>query len=288
MPSSVFTGAVYGTGVYGTARYDSFGIVVSVDGVQGSFTLNDTLQIEADASHTICTLCLGVMPGQVGSVSITGESNTDLTGVEASVLLGTPGIDAATILFVEGLSANGAVNTSTVLGDAILDSTVIVSGSLNGAVGPLEVLGSAIVLSANAEATGYINTVNIAASSIYSVVGILANFSVGDLSLETNNYLDVLGVSGSGEIGAANVIASATVSVTGVFGTAFVDTVTILENEIVIPELPIAVLLTGAVVVNTVVFDFNAVSSQYSRNRTAYVPRRPTAKERTVIVPAGQ
>lgn len=219
MPSSIGSGAVYGIGIYGTSQYGVASVTVFVDGVAGSFVLNDTLVISADAVHIIDT------------------PNTD---------------------------------------------------PLDSFVGNVFVSAAAIVVPTGAEVTGSIGTVIQKTNNTVPVTGVFSSPAIGTVALETNNYIDVTGLSATGFVNTVTVVAKATVAVTGVFGTGAVGTVTILENEVIVSPTTIAVLTAGVLTINTTVFNFNAVASQYSRNRTAYVPRKPTSQERTVIIPAGQ
>jgi hypothetical protein len=219
VPSSIGSGAVYGIGIYGTSQYGVASVTVFVDGVDASFVLNDTLQIQADALHVIDT------------------PNTD---------------------------------------------------PLDSFVGNVNISAAAIVVPTGVEATGSLGTITQKTNNTVPLTGVVGTAEVGTISLETNNYIDVSGFVATGFIGSVNVIAKATVTVTGVFGTTAVGTVVILENEVIPSPTTIAVLIAGNLTVTTTAFNFNAVASQYSRNRTAYVPRKPSSKERTVIIPAGQ
>jgi hypothetical protein len=219
VPSSIGSGAVYGIGIYGTSQYGVASVTVLVDGVNASFVLNDTLEIQADALHVIDT------------------PNTD---------------------------------------------------PLDSFVGNVSVSAGAIVVPTGAEATGTIGTITQKSNNTVPVSGVFGTAENGTVALETNNYIDVFGFVATGFVGSVNVIAKASVTLTGVFGTTNIGTVVILENEVITSPTSIAVLIAGNLTITTTSFNFNSVASQYSRNRTAYVPRKPSSKERTVIVPAGQ
>lgn len=290
MPSSVLTGAVYGVGVYDTSIYGSYGVTVSVDGVSATATLNDTLQISADASHTICTLCLGVLPTAVGAVDVVGNATTAVTGISATATLGTPIIVATTVVPVTGVSVNGSTNTVDVFGEAVVPVSMpvaLVHEIVFGITVP-DILADANIVAGSVFATGQVQQPSVAASSNALVTGVNTTSNVGTVSLETNNYLDISGIEIVSNVGSPVIIAKATVTITGVFATGSIGSVTILENEVQIPPAVVASFVVGTVTINTTAFDFNAVASQYSRTRTAYIPRKPTAKERTVIIPAGQ
>lgn len=289
MPSSVLTGAIYGTGVYGTSKYGSFGVVVSVDGVSGQFILNDTLEIYGDALHLIDTPNTDPLDSFVGSVSVTADANTAVTGVSAASALGSLIIEATTIISVTGVAGNEEIGSVSVSGDATANPEIPFLGDqlLLYMTVPV-ILGDANITVNSVEATGQVEPPSVFASSNTLVTGVNTTSNVGTVSLETNNYLDVSGIEIVSSIGSPVIIAKATVTITGVFATCFVGSVTILENEVQIPPAVVGSFSVGTVVITTTVFNFNAVASQYSRNRTAYIPRKPTAKERTVIIPAGQ
>lgn len=289
MPSSVLTGAIYGTGVYGTSKYGSFGVVVSVDGVSGQFILNDTLEIYGDALHLIDTPNTDPLDSFVGNVSVTADANTSVTGVSAASALGSLIIEATTIVSVTGVAGNEEIGSVNVLGNATTTPEILALESLlliNTSI-PI-ILGNANLTATSVEATGQVEPPSVVASSNTLVTGISTTPSVGTIVLETNNYIDVSGIQLIFSPGHLAVAASATLTVTGVFATVSVGSVTVLENEVQIPPAVVGSFVVGTVTINTTAFNFNAVASQYSRTRTAYIPRKPTAKERTVIIPAGQ
>ena len=219
MPSSIESGAVYGIGIYGTSQYGVASVTVFVDGVSGSFVLNDTLQISADAVHIIDT------------------PNTD---------------------------------------------------PLDSFVGSVTVVAEAIVVPTGVEATGSLGTIIQKSSNTILVTSVSSNINIGTVALETNNYIDVSGFELTTGFNTVTVVATATIAITSVAGTFANGTLTIFENEVVPSPTTIAVLTAGVLTISTTAFNFNSTANQYSRNRTAYVPRKPTAKERTVIIPTGQ
>lgn len=285
MPSSVSTGAIYGTGVYGTSVYGSFGVIVSVDGVVSSFVLNDTLQISADAVHIIDTPNTDPLDAFIGDVFVSADANIVPTGIVGTTALGILTIDATTILLLDAVEATGTIGTLVVAADANVSPTQV---DLVSIVGVVLVSGDSNLISVSVEATGTVQEPTVAASAVAIVTGASTSSAVGVITLETNNYIDVSGIEVAGIIGTPVVVAKATVTVTGVFGSTATGTVGILENEVVIPTSLLVVITAGVLTISTTAFNFNAVAAQYSRNRTAYVPRKPTAQERTVIIPAGQ
>lgn len=219
------------------------------------------------------------MPSSIGSGAVYG------IGIYGTSQYGV----ASVTVFVDGVSATAILNsTLQISADATHAVCGLCADELDGFVGNVSVSAEAIVVPTGAEATGTIGTVTQKSNNTIPIGGVVGTAEAGTLSLETNNYIDVTGFVATGFVGSVNVVAKATATVTGVFGTTAVGTVVILENEVIVSPTSIAVLIAGNLTISTTSFNFNAVASQYSRNRTAYVPRKPTDKERTVIIPAGQ
>lgn len=198
-------------------------------------------------------------------------------------------VQASVTVSVTGVSSNFILNdTLEIDAEALHFIDTPNTDTLNVSLGVLSVSGKAIVIPTGAEVTGSIGTIIQRTNNTISVTGIFSTPAIGDIALETNNYIDVTGIQVVSFVNTVSVVAFATVPITGVFATGAVGTVNIFENELIVSPTNIAVLTVGVLTVNTTVFNFNAVASQYSRNRTAYVPRKPTSQERTVIIPAGQ
>jgi len=118
VPSSVLTGAIYGTGVYGTSKYGSFGVVVSVDGVSGQFILNDTLEIYGDALHLIDTPNTDPLDSFVGSVSVSGDATANpeipFLGDQLLLYMTVPVILGDANITVNSVEATGQVEPPSV------------------------------------------------------------------------------------------------------------------------------------------------------------------------------
>jgi hypothetical protein len=196
---------------------------------------------------------------------------------------------ASVTVFVDGVATNFILNdTLEIQADALHLIDTPNTDPLDSFVGNVSVSAAAIVVPTGAEVTGSIGTVTQKTNNTVPVTGVFSTPAIGTVALETNNYIDVTGFSVTGFVNTVSVVAKATVTITGVFSTGSIGTVNILENEVIISPTTIAVLTAGVLTISTTAFNFNAVAAQYSRNRTAYVPRKPTAQERTVIIPAGQ
>lgn len=219
------------------------------------------------------------MPSSIGSGAVYG------IGIYGTSQYGV----ASVTVFVDGVATNFILNdTLEISADALHVIDTPNTDPLDSFVGVVSISAEAIVVPTGAEVIGAIGTVTQKTNNTVSVTGVFSTPAIGTVALETNNYIDVSGLSATGFVTTATVIAKATVTVTGLFNTGAIGTVTVLENEVIVSPTTIAVLTAGVLTISTTVFNFNAVASQYSRNRTAYVPRKPTAQERTVIIPAGQ
>lgn len=202
---------------------------------------------------------------------------------------GTNVYNVASITVIpDGVSATAVLNgTLQIQADSNHVICSVCLGPISSFIGNVSVSGEAIVIPTGVEATGFIGTVSQVTVNRVPVTGVEGVGEVGTITLETNNYLDVGSVVASGQIGTVVVAAKARVTVTGVFATGFInDNLVILENEVLTPPSVSATGAIGIPVVTGVIFDFNTVADLYNRSRVAYVFRRTTSKDRTVIVPA--
>lgn len=288
MPSSVASGAIYGTGVYGTSLYNVVNITVLVDGVVGTSALNDTLQIEGDATHVISSLSLGALSGSVGSVSIQAEAIVIPTGVSASGSINSVDIQTDAILIPTGVSATGSIGPVSIQAEAIVTLDGAVGAFVTGFIGSVGIQTDAVLIPTGVSATGSLGSLTQITVNRISVTGAAGTGEVGTAGLETNNYIDVAGFALSSFVNDALSITGKAVTVLpGVVITSTLNnTLNILENEVVIPPSVSAIIALGTVTINTTFFDYNSVASLYSRTRAVYIPRQTTSKERTVIVPA--
>lgn len=130
MASSTSTGAVYGTGIYGTNSYGEYGVQIIVDGVSATATADPDIVITADATHSITSVQGVGAAGGVGDV--TAASATTPTGVEGTMSAGQIRATSINIIPVTGVAGTGATTTSTVTADA---GVTIVSTPMTGSAG---------------------------------------------------------------------------------------------------------------------------------------------------------
>lgn len=280
--------AVYGVGTYGSASHGRVTPVIQVTGVGatvntrtihlnvfevditepiynapsgtgsvGSLTPNTAAGVTGvSATATANTLGVGV-DVTLGSVSATVSTNTvsenitlrpwTYSGDGDRPIVGTSEIGSVTLTTVNNVSVTGVSATAT-LGtlQEVKTSEALESVSATASLGTIkpnlkEPIATGLV--------GTTNTPSVDASNTSSIVptGVVATGEIGDLEEKPTEVVD--GVSATVSIG--------------------IITVNILERMI-------STNLTGtmgSVSTTAIVFDFEAVKTQYSRRRTVILPR---------------
>lgn len=187
MPSSVASGAIYGTGVYGTSLYNVSNITVLVDGVVGTSALNDTLQIEGDATHVISSLSLGALSGSVGSVSIQAEAIVIPTGVSATGSLGSLTQITVNRIPVTGVAGTGEVGTAGLETNNYIDvAGFALSSFVNDA---LSITGKAVTVLPGVVITSTLNnTLNILENEVVIPPSVSAIIALGTVTINTTFF----------------------------------------------------------------------------------------------------
>jgi len=91
-----------------------------------------------------------------GNVTVTGDANVNVTGVEATSGLGTPSVTTDVNISVTGVAGTSALGTATVITVTYVNVTGVAA---NSAVGDVTLELSATVFPTGVEATGQLNTV---------------------------------------------------------------------------------------------------------------------------------
>jgi hypothetical protein len=276
------TDALYGIGVYGSARY---GVVEPVVTLTGVSAVANTRTLHLDVFEIDVTEPIYNAPSATGSVgSLTLDTTAGITSVGLTGTINSVGVGVSVPLAV---SVEGVVSTNTVkenvtlkpdglgatftINDAGLNiksiNRVPVTGvPLVGAIGTPEPIPTESLLSVSA--TGYVNgvTVNVTEnvvtttalsgsingavtfSNTHNTQSVLANFTVGILSLSVDEPLTT---TPSLTVSASPVKANPTEKLNSTS----------------------AVGQAGSVTTTAEVFDFQAVKNEYSRKRTVILPR---------------
>lgn len=302
--------ALYGSGIYGTARYGQLNVSINT-GVSASSSVGTTTQtatanitltgvgataltrtVHINAFEIDITEPLNVTPALTGSVGSLEFSNTvTLSGVVGTAQIGTVSPNIA--FGITGVSATGAVNTVTdnvtekltgVVGTFTLNAAgldirsinrVPVTGSpMTGTIGTLGV-GASESITTGVEATGQIGTLkpNVAESA----TGVIGTFSVNTVTATGTANVTPTGVEGVGQIGEVEDqplerIATG-VQATGAVGSLTLHTAAGLTGVV-------GTFSVGTPTVTGIIFNF--VANDYDRKRVVYVPRQDTVAERRV------
>lgn len=279
--------AIYGTGLYGTARYDRVTPVVQVTGVSATANtrtihlnvfevdISEPIYNAQGATGSVGGLTLHTTAGVIG-VSATGTANT--LGVGVDVTLG---------------SVSATVSTNTVFENLTLrpwtyddDNIPIVGTSSLGSI-TVKTINTISVLGVSA--SGLVNnvqevktTAGISSPTVTLSLGtikpninkivnsISASINTPSATAKNNSKIVSQDVVGTGQIGQVGGGPAEEIA-TGVEAIGFVGSVTthIVEK----PEKAIGTGEIGEPTITAVVFNFQAVKNQYSRRRTVLVSR---------------
>ena len=254
--------AVYGIGVYGTARYGRV-VVSNLDQVEATGAVNSVLvnvkEKISGVSATGSVTAVAIngfeidISERLDSVSATGFVTAvsvnvveKISGVFSTISIGTPSIYSVNRVFVLGVSATGSAGTVRV---NITEKTEGVS------------------------ATVYAGSLTLHTTAGLTSVGLTS--AVGNVVLNASSKITLVSVGLTGYVKETS------------FNTLEIDvSEKILEGVLVssyvgAPKLNLSFLLSsvagtinsGSLGTTAVVFDFEAVKENYSRQRTAYVAR---------------
>lgn len=112
MATTVRSGAIYGIGVYGVARYGKSNVAYTPDGLQAVATSDSGVVISGDANHVVVSL---VSPAAVGSVGVVGVAITNVSGVSATAYLNAAVTLSLGCKFsISGVFATGNIGNVTI------------------------------------------------------------------------------------------------------------------------------------------------------------------------------
>lgn len=271
--------ALYGTGLYGSARYGRVTPVVQVTGV--SATVN-TRTIHLNVFEVDVTEPVYNAQAATGSVdNLTLHTTAGLSGVAGTPTIGTlsPNVDEP-IGSVFAVASLGSVqiNTTEILDSVSATFTIDTAGLTVKSVNYIAVTLPAVIGSIgtaepktlealeSVSATTAVNGVTV--HLVEKLTGVVATGSIG--SLEHSNTLTLTGVVGAGEVGQVGGGTSEEIA-TGVEATGYVNGVTVHVLEAL--EAATSTGDVGTLTITTTKFDFEAVKHLYSHRRAVIVPR---------------
>lgn len=152
------------------------------------------------------------------------------------------------VIALTGVQATGAI-TSVTAGGFEIDITERISTGV-GATGAVNTVQVHIAeLLASVSVTGSVNTLTLTGTANVTLIGVEGT---GFVNTVEDKPTELLGsVSATGSINTPTLTATATITLTGIQGTTVIGTIT----------------------KTAVIFDFEAVASQYSRSRTVSIAR---------------
>jgi hypothetical protein len=169
-----------------------------------SFAYGQTGSVSVSVTGNANVSLTGVAAsGGVGFVVITGDANVPVTGVFATGQVGS-------VTIIEGQGVNvpvTGVEGTTALGNetVVAKATIQPSGVFGtGFIGSVVITADAVVVTTGVEATGQVGNANVLI--VVPVIGVQGTITLGTITLESNNYLDVTGFGMVGSVGLVDVI----------------------------------------------------------------------------------
>lgn len=273
--------AVYGVGLYGTARYGRVTPVIQVTGV-GATGHTRTLHLdvfEVDITEPIYNAPTAT--GSVGGLTLHTTAGITSVGLAGTVNSVGAGVSVPLTVSVEGVLSTNTVkeNVDVVLEGSVATFTINDTGLNIRSVNRVPIAGAAMV--------GSIGTPEVQATE--NLLSVSATIQVG--SIQVNLSEKVSGVAATGSVNGAfefsnthRVTSTGTEFTVGIvslnvdepiptagFFTGSIGTLTIhTAGELTGSE---ATGQAGTVTTTAEVFDFTAVKDLYSRRRTVIIPR---------------
>jgi signal peptidase I len=240
--------------------YEQADIAVVLTGVAGTGAIDTGIDV---SSRTTVDLTGTQGDGAIGAPTPQAEATTGtLTGVQATGTANTVTATGGTgVVFTpSSVSATGATNDVTIVAKAVTVPTGVEGDIITD--DPL-VTGDEIVV--DAEATFAVTGVS--GASATNSVTVISQAVVLPVGVEGDIITDSILVDGDEVV----IDADANLTLDGVGGTTALNTVTLDCKAVVIPTGVQGTFTVGDETINTVQFDYEAIKTNYSRDRTAYI-----------------
>lgn len=226
----------------------------------------------------------GVVNG--AGLDISSRTNVDLTGLQGDGAIGAPTPQAEAVLTPASVAATGSTNTVTATGGTgVIIAVSSVAGT--GATNTVTVVAKAVIVPTGVEGdiitddplvTG--DEINIDAEATFSVVGVAGTSATNSVTVISQAVVVPTGVEGDiitdsifveGDEVVIDADANVDLTGKGVAGTGGTNTVTLDCKAVVIPTGVQGTFTVGDETINAVQFDYEAIKTNYSRDRTAYI-----------------
>lgn len=225
MASSTYTGALYGTGIFGTAEYGVVAVSVVPDGSQASGTADTDIIISGDALHNITSVQGVVSNGGVGDVTAAASIALGAVSVEATGSVGdVEALNNARPTF-DGVEGTSQLGSETVTASAVVDlpSPTIIGAGVDQAI----VTAASVVVPTGSEGTTTLGNISQLTVNRVPVSGVEATGTIDTGFVAANNarptFDGVEGTSAIASVGDYVVVAKAVVAPTGLEATGTAD-----------------------------------------------------------------
>lgn len=164
----------------------------------------------------------------VGTITTTGDANTDLTGVQNTGEVGVTTAIGDASNNVTGVEAIGAVGTITANGNA---NTAVIGVQGTGEVGTVTTTGAANANISGVQSTATAGTVTVFGNASTLITGVQSTGAAGAVIAVGNGNTTVIGVQATGLVGAVTGSGDAFNNLTGVQSIGSVGTVNAFGNS---------------------------------------------------------
>ena len=237
------------TGVSAAGQVNTVGIsgkaFTSIAGASGTGQVN-TVSVSANSSTNV----VGIVGNtEVTAPSITGSSNTSLTGVAGITTVNSVNVSSDSTTTVTGVSANAELGIVEIDTGSPVTEVLVTGTQATGAIGSLSVSTQATINITLDAITSFIGTLATSSESNVSLNGVTANTIVNTVVVKIGAQVNLDSVAATTSVGEVGFKVSRAVTIDGVSGN--IDTSNLIASG--------------------VVFDFEAIKENYSRNRTVYL-----------------
>jgi hypothetical protein len=149
----------------------------------------------------------------VGQVTLVTDNNLNQTGLSATTAVGTAAVNTGggVVVIAGGSEATSAVGTV----QAITNVQPIITGiAATGAVGDIEVIGTAVVQLTGVQATASTNAVSVVINVQPTIVGVTANGELNDVEVIGDANVPQTGLSATTAVGIVSQRTTAVIPIT--------------------------------------------------------------------------
>jgi hypothetical protein len=222
-----------------------------------------------------------VATAQLGTPSIAGNADVDIYNSNLKFLDVRDCIAAGLNLpFYASGSIDSGNNQNWVLNPDAIPGTI----QTTGVIGTVDFVGNNTLEVTGIQTTGEVGTVIASANANATVTGLDITSALEGVTVTGSAGVFPNGLTSTGFVNLVQVIGVANVDVTGVSSVTALDSVVVIGRANINATGVSTTSALGDEAVTAIVFNYSAVAQLYDKNRTVYVNKRSTSRDRTVYV----